>query len=400
MFFILFFLLSGHRTLAAVWENTNAWTPQFEKQYSVWIETHFTPDFFTKGRWAGIKTDCADAVYFARLIFAYENGLPFVVRNVDDSGFISNSFRQFDLIADETERVKAFMELVAATTSSETIYRDTYPSGLSRDVLLPGTLWIRVAVSDQTAAAKELGIPSHPVEGHVEIVKTIDVYGNILKIASSSPRRNKLLTESSWLGYYPTTNHLGFRKWKTPQMYELPEETLPGYSSEQFSLGLRTDGSLSYEKFKTNLKARLAKVTRHETTENELRRLTREFCSGLQARAEVVTEATLTLQQTGGHCFNANDFEELSTPSRDSKLKAEALYLAKMGEPSALKIALKNCDDIPIDEKTKIQADIAFDLIRQEKIISDPNVPELQRWGLTTYQPLCTTSGGEPREAH
>ena len=72
------YLMAGNAQ-AAVWSENNSWDQTWEDRYSDWVKTSFNEDVFTQGSYKGIATDCADAVYAARLIFAFENQLPFVI---------------------------------------------------------------------------------------------------------------------------------------------------------------------------------------------------------------------------------------------------------------------------------------------------------------------------------
>ena len=67
-------VLGGLQTAqASVWKEQNQWDSSWEEKYSNWIQTSFNEDIFTAGKYKGIPTDCADAVYAARAIFSFEN---------------------------------------------------------------------------------------------------------------------------------------------------------------------------------------------------------------------------------------------------------------------------------------------------------------------------------------
>ena len=73
-------LLVSTQVFADVWVSNNTWNDSWEKRYAEWIKSDVSRDIFLQGRYS-IKTDCADAAYSLRAIFAYENKLPFVIRN-------------------------------------------------------------------------------------------------------------------------------------------------------------------------------------------------------------------------------------------------------------------------------------------------------------------------------
>lgn len=136
---VLLAFVGASTAKAAVWQDTNTWNADWEQKYSSWIETSFNEDIFTSGKYKGIPTDCADAVYASRLIFAYENNLPFVIQDpTGGSSKITNRMTRFDGTSDSFSRMKKFLLYVADVTSTKSLPYDSYPVKISRDYVKAG----------------------------------------------------------------------------------------------------------------------------------------------------------------------------------------------------------------------------------------------------------------------
>ncbi len=70
VFLLLFFVQLS--TQAAVWENKFQWTDLWEEAYSKWVVAHWKINIFTDQNSIlyNIPTDCADASYNMRALFA------------------------------------------------------------------------------------------------------------------------------------------------------------------------------------------------------------------------------------------------------------------------------------------------------------------------------------------
>jgi hypothetical protein len=128
---------------AAVWESKNNWSPEWEKKFQEWIQTSWQVDFFSRktlpngqsNPYYGIQTDCADTVYTSRVIFAYENSLPFVVRDPSASGrTLSNKMARFDS-QPNLKRVKSFLNYIYDIVSTSSLPGDTYPVAITRETV-------------------------------------------------------------------------------------------------------------------------------------------------------------------------------------------------------------------------------------------------------------------------
>ena len=85
--FLLLFLLMTLGSLgitttqASIWESTKIWTIEEEDRYSNWVKENWKADIFINpdSPYFAIPTDCADAAYAMRIIYAFENKLPFKI---------------------------------------------------------------------------------------------------------------------------------------------------------------------------------------------------------------------------------------------------------------------------------------------------------------------------------
>lgn len=155
----------------SAWRSTQSWNEDWEARYSRWIVEEFNEDFFIKGRWAGISTDCADAVYAARIIFSYDNKLPFALSGSKErEAEWANSSKDFAGIKDPDSRVRAFIRRLNSRTWTGSLEKHTAPIAITRDTVRPGTLWLK--------------------PGHVEVIKTVRENGVLELWACTAEHEN------------------------------------------------------------------------------------------------------------------------------------------------------------------------------------------------------------------
>lgn len=117
---------------AAVWVDTQKWSNEWEEKYSAWVEAEFNSRYFIDGPYGKIATDCADAVYAARIIFSYENKLPFVIKNPYGTGYYTNKMSNYDSKKEGKDRVRSFLYSIFEQTSTKSLPNDTYPVAINR----------------------------------------------------------------------------------------------------------------------------------------------------------------------------------------------------------------------------------------------------------------------------
>lgn len=289
---------------ADVWPTENQWDASWEDRYHQWVRTEWKDDIFmnpAKPLYYQLETDCADAVYMMRLIFSYENHLPFVINNRDKAGqIISNSSKMFDNLAPGA-RVRQFMNYVSDMTSSESLRNDSYPVALND--IKPGDIYVAP------------GVHSY------QIVEVTDA--GIAEVqASTTPKDARYLMRTpSFPFYVPEDKRLGdgYRRFKQPQNIGMPAQQQPGYSDEQFRLAAELN--YDYVAFTDIISKRLGK--REERPDEKTTRLLLALCMYANDRSVYVYDALWHAQQIrdqGRQCMNAKEYDDYSTPGRDKRL--------------------------------------------------------------------------------
>ncbi|MBT3234343.1 MAG: hypothetical protein HN353_00160 [Bdellovibrionales bacterium] len=310
--------LTGGQLKAAVWESDNTWDLEWEKRFSSWMKSSAVHrNIFTNSgsNYYGIRADCADASYALRIIFSYENHLPFAMRNPSGSRrrsgrYLTNQLSKFDSISDSNRRVVKFINYIAGSVGTESLVRnDTFSPALQ--TLRAGDLFMY----------RMGGFLGRPIR-HSYNIKRINPTGDFALIYSTQA----LAREGKPLNYrdHRTFTHAprkpwGFRRFKWPQLVlesvapaDYPVES--GYSLEQFSLVERMGGTKFFKYLTKLLKS--SDVMPGELLEQRLTGLCREA----QARIGYVNQGVKHANRTGGRCMNFADFDAYSTPARDSLL--------------------------------------------------------------------------------
>jgi hypothetical protein len=355
---------------AAVWPSQHQWNEDWENRFGQWLSRDFTGNIFTTGKYAGTQQDCADAVYFARLVFAYENKLPFVIGDPKGGGTISSETSAFDNLP-PPKRFRRFMDQVGNSVSTNTMMNDTYPIALNRDWFRPGV----VAALPRTFK----GGTEQP--GHDQIVTKVERNGVIHYLKSTVPAKVHKLEHTTLIAFVPTSSGGSFRYWKQPQHYGRAESSLPGYSTEQYSL--KGDNEAEYA---DQLQKRLALVD--ETKDERLSRLSKEICHQVEQRVPIVDEAWTFKKKIGSRCMTYEEFDSYSTPSRDTKIKKALQYLllsatgSEQGDANSVaKYLSQACGSIQYLPGKQITAVKFAERLMAGQVSSDPNQPPSVRWG-------------------
>lgn len=385
------FLFGASLSQAAVWQETQNWTPEWEQKYSTWIQYNFNEDIYIAGNYKGIPTDCADAVYLARIIFSYENKLPFIIKDsTGGSGYISNQMSRWDGTADSLQRVRKFMLYVGDVTSTKTLPNDTYPVAIDRENVRPGTIWSRPRITKNNIIRRVVGAGVKEDPGHAEIVKEVTLTGVINLIGSTVPKDIRKLNSTSSLVFMPIETSTGFRNWKQPAYYSIPESSIPGFSLEQFNdLGKKGMGRRKLDTWVSDVQGRLA--IHQETKGDKIARQVSNICNLVNARVDITQKSELYRQKINGRCMNAEEYDAYSTPSRDKRIKTTVKQLIGVDGGSGmtaaskaknLQPALSACPDIEIAPGYKIALyDFVIALLKND-VSSNPNDTYESRWGL------------------
>lgn len=297
---ILLLSLASLDVSAEIWTSAQSWNEDMEEKYSEWIKTTFTADVFSnpKSSYYGIKTDCADALLVARLIFSYEQKLPFSFKNVDGE-IVSEKSRDFDHYTLE-KRLVAFANSLADQVSVQNLAQENsyyiHPSDIrAGDFYL--VRWVNAE-----------GKMNH----HAYLIKSILPTGDFELLSSTTPKAVRTL--SMRLGMpvqFFTDFPYGFKRFKERQ------------SSVAF---LDDKTQLQWQKLGENeFFGRVKELLRIEE-DNYQKNFNRRFlnlCRALELRYEVVLAASKRVAEKNGRCLNSSEYEEFSTPSRDHNIKRE-----------------------------------------------------------------------------
>ena len=394
--FLLSMVILPMTASAEVWPNENVWDDVWEGRYRDWVRTNWKDDIFmdpSKPIYYEFENDCADAVYAMRLVFSFENRLPFVINNRDKAGkIISNSMSTWDNLS-PPQRVRQFMNYVADMTSSESLRNDTYPIALND--IKPGDIYVAP------------GVHSY------QIVNVTDT-GIAEVMASTTPKQARyLLRTPSFPFYVPEDKRFGdgYRRFKQPQNVMKPANQQPGYSEEQFQVAAGVQ--LDYVAFTDVISKKLGK--RVESPDEKTQRLLLALCMYANDRSVYVYDALWYLQKIrneGRHCMNAKEYNDHSTPGRDKRLHlffdSIRRHLDRVGrfdprsQPARWAKAVFSNDEPPpqemkfLNDFCQVQMTLVDDgqpnyymslrELRQNvesgSLVSDPHAPLAHRWGI------------------
>ena len=401
-FTLLFLLVISSSSQAMVWKAVNSWDNVWEKRYQHWVKNNWTEDFFMNEKkpiYYKFSHDCADAVYAMRLVFSYENKLPFVIHDSSRPGkTISNGKTRWDKYP-EPVRVRKFMDYVADMTSTKTLRHDTYPIAL--DDIKPGDIYVAP------------GVHSYQI---VNITET----GIAEVMSSTTPKAPRFLDRIASFPFYvpEDTKHFGdgYRRFIQPQNIRKPLKRQPGYDIEQFQIARSVN--YNYVRFTDIIASALGK--RKEHPDEKTLRLMIAMCMYANDRAVYVYDALWHLQKIkkqGRKCMNRREYDSYSTPSRDRRLKAfftavknhyernskykpwtqpqrwaKALFSSTPPKPAETKELNDFClVQMSLGEKYFMPLRELRQNLLSGRVISDPNAPLEYRWGAQTspYKPHC-----------
>lgn len=324
---IFTFSFFAFSTQAAVWNDTREWNQAYEEEFARWMGSNAVYErMFLDSRspYAGIRADCADAVYALRAIFAFEHSLPFAINNPSGSrgsnSTIHNGLNKWDHYGSSQKKLVAMINTIAQSVGSENLTRfDTYPIKL-KNITAGGIFSYKI----QAQFGKFIR--------HVYNIKNINPVGTFDTIYSTQAIADKGLPmtrrrDKEFINI--PQDPWGFRKFKWPQHVTLGAHNLPAVyesSTEQYELAQRLGKNGFFRLVKRTV------ATTSETPSQQLQRAFNNTCEESVARIEYVDQALAHLRATGNRCMNYQEFDTYSTPSRDATLletfkKFQAVYL-------------------------------------------------------------------------
>ncbi|WP_022950767.1 hypothetical protein [Leucothrix mucor] len=404
----LVFLLSAtgmSNAVAGVWTAQNQWSQAWEVKYQQWVAQNFKTDFFMdpkKPAYYQLSHDCADAIYFMRLAFAYENKLPFAINNIMRKGeFLDNNMRTWDGQS-EVQRVRSFMKYVADRVGTRSLHLDTYPVALAD--LKAGDVYV------------EPGSHSYILTGITET-------GVTSILSSTTPASPKHMVHLYAFPFFIPQDKAnmrdGYRRFKWPQMVAKPMQQQPGFSAEQYQIAENVQ--YNYVAFTDIVAQKLRR--RPEPLQEKATRVLYGLCAFAKERVNYVNDGLNHLRKIrsqGRQCMNRTEYDYYSTPSRDKRLKmyfnevekiayaggalkrneisiellARAIFHPEI--PGHLNAELNKFCGLaayPTNQNRSINLRQLWGNLKAGRVSSDPHASIENRWGLssTPYRATCPT---------
>ena len=384
----------------AIYKSERSFNSSDELLYSQWIQKSLTSDIFSnpESPYYGIKTDCADAAFALRAIYAFENKLSFEF--IDNEGRkITENLTNFDSGSD-VERLKKLIEYISENAGSEMLAgHNTYPIELKS--IRPGDLYITKWKNSSGGESR-----------HVYIIKDILPTGDLLLFSSTQPRAIRpLLARKGMPLHFFSEMPFGFRRFYSSNERKIMN--LENYSLEQYELMLTGE-----KKFFSEVKLKLKND--EDTLQNNFDRRIENVCVALTARKDVVDLALKEKMKLGKKCFDEKRYDEFSTPSRDQNIIKDierlrngyrfALENSRQNELSeethlgmsyliginkskeSLESLKQMCSlEIQLNESQQVIVNIKsfYDRSQAKLISSNPNESRLARWGYEKESKAC-----------
>lgn len=325
-FLTIFLAIGSNYTKASIWEDKNSWSEQYEEEFSHWINSNKVHENIFRDKnspYYGINTDCADTTYALRAIFAFENKLPFAIKDPtgDRNGrgsLFNNKSKNWDKYGDENKKlIKMINDLGESVGTENLAYFDSYPTTIKK--IHPGSFFMYKLKANHGQFIRH----SYNIKG-INPVGTFDaIYSTQANKAKTLPLIRRKEIEFS----HAPAKSWGFKRMRWPDQIGKDLEKLPsemGASLEQYELAQKL-GEIEFFKL---IKKTLAKS--NETPTEKLERLLKSACTEAQARVDYVNQGIQHLKETNNKCMDYEQFDAYSTPARDKNLKElfEKLKLA------------------------------------------------------------------------
>jgi len=207
----------------------NRWTVEEEYRFEKWVDENITEDFFIRYR---TPTDCADAVYAIRWIYARIAHLPAAATTKDGKliGHWSTKWKHLPTHPEwqQDPRFRAALLYILSETCTGTLPLDTYPIRISPDSVTPGTvLCMTESHCGIVGHVSFGGSQGHPVQ----------TWESVLPV-----KVRKLVLRSFFSSRPESKTHTGLVKFRWPIVENgrwkyLPVKEHPFYSEEQYTSG-------------------------------------------------------------------------------------------------------------------------------------------------------------------
>ena len=301
-----------------VWEvGDRRWTVEEEQRFEQWVDETITEDFFIRHK---IPTDCADAVYAIRWIYARIAHLPAAATTTEGKriGHWSTDWKHLPTHPewDKDERFRAALLYFLPKTWTGTLPLDTYPVQISPDSVRPGTVFL-------------------VTESHAGIVGHVFLDGSQAHPLQTWESALPVKVQKLNLGYFfsarpRSKDRSGLVKFQWPidengEWKYLPVTEHPFYSEEQYASGFCKGNADFVEAVARRIDP--ANYAPMEKTARVMGTITR--C--LRERAPVVLEGYQQCRD-GGCPETSESWEIYSTPGLDGMISSLMDHLSQLIE--------------------------------------------------------------------
>jgi hypothetical protein len=353
-----------------VWQvGDRRWTVEEEHRFEKWVEETMTEDFFIRYE---IPTDCADAVYAIRWIYARIAQLPVAATTRDGRriGHWSTDWKHLPTHPewDKDERFRATLRYLLPKTWTGTLPFDTYPVRITPDSVRPGTLFL--VTESHTGIIGHVffdGSHAHPLQAW-ESALPVKVQKLSLRYFFSTRPESKSragLVKFRW----PISEN---GEWKY-----LPVEEQPFYSEEQYTSGF-CEGSAGF------VEAVARRID--QTTYAPMEKLVKVMGTITRLVRERIPIVLAGYQQCGnGDCAEASELWEIhNTAGRDGMIVSLMDHLSQIIELNHLdqERVKEMMEAVPIDISENRSATLYHVYQNHLWLSPHPGDSIEARWGL------------------
>jgi hypothetical protein len=353
-----------------LWEvGDRRWTIEEEHQFEKWVDTTMTEDFFLHYK---IPTDCADAVYAVRWIYARMAGLPAAATTVDGRliGHWSTDWKHLPTHPEwhKDGRFRAALFYLFPRTWTGTLPLDTYPIRVSPDSVRPGTLFL--------VSQSHTGIIGHVfVDGSQ--AHPLQTWESALPV-----KMKKLELRYFFSGKPESKARSGLVRFRWPVLKDgewgyLPVTEQPFYSEEQYAPAFHK-GSVDFNE----AVAKRIDPTEYDPHEKMIK-VMGTITRLLRERVPIVREGCRRCEN-GGCPQGSESWEIYNTSGRDGMIGSLMDHLSRLIEsnhPDKVKAKeLMEAVSIAISDNRSVTL---YDLYQNHLWLSpDPGESIEARWGL------------------
>ncbi len=338
---------TGDDSSDQIWEvGDRRWTIEEERKFEKWVEETITEDFFLDHK---IPTDCADAVYAIRWIYARIARLPAAATTIDGRliGHWSTDWKHLPTHPEwhQDRRFRAALFYLFPRTWTGTLPFDTYPIRISPDSVTPGTIFLET-------------------ESHTGIINRVHLDGShphpLQTWESSLPVKVQKLSMRYLFAAKPDFKAgSGLVKFRWPVFENgnwryLPAKEHPFYSEEQYHPAFNQEHIDFVEAVASRIDPK------HYHPEEKFSRVLETFHHFLKERVSLVLKGFQQCQN-GGCQIGSEEWERYTTYGRDGMILSFIDHLSHIIGSNHLDLAKvkKRIEtiSIPISENRSISLD-------------------------------------------